>query len=709
MYTHIHALEMPIQCPDIPEASEFAWDVWMDENHMSFLLHRLHANDPCPFIQKLLLIDVVSQTRTLANYKEAYDHVKLVFEFKRDKWAKRLLLSFDNLPFYRYDSHSQTPISSSIQEPLKSILECVENKSCTDESITDEMTINTGPPKQTVPAQIDIDPFIALQTQMKEMTRVMLKINKRREVFEKKMNKSIKDQFEFAQSEMIEFIDDLIDKLRAQRDAWKRELIEIKDLKESQVNALNDECIQTQRDWMEIQRRYGDVHISRDMAHETDIPVNELNENEKIYNSKRKLLSEQIHGFKDHAKGVLYATGVIDPTIKWAFNSSIHSFINFSNWGKFQDFRNPYPPKLILKSIDTNYASFSWIPRARGGTEMYVSDESQGNEFQIQFREKSVKDKKNINSNWILSDILFAPLDYFNQKNENTNEDWIGFEIKGDDSLKPNSKYEIRIRSRNDVYSQISMHGFETSNKNGFWGKWSKMISFKTKPILNGNFDDSIILNGYSNLKSSLLSIISQRYVNTNKTNINLIYRASEDGFDAMDFHYAADQFRPTLTIVKSEYGHVFGGWSMNNWQIKSCWRTDIHAWMFLGVAKETILARHGLNSLDLPIVFEIARPLYSTRMKPFYGPVFGRGFDMFIANESNINRQSYAHLGYAYRLNIEMDRNEDRLYDLLGGSLWFKVIDIEIFHVFPKDGQWIDPPPVSEERMALLYKRGGF
>ncbi|ETO03688.1 hypothetical protein RFI_33714, partial [Reticulomyxa filosa] len=45
-----------------------------------------------------------------------------------------------------------------------------------------------------------------------------------------------------------------------------------------------------------------------------------------------------------------------------------------------------------------------------------------------------------------------------------------------------------------------------------------------------------------------------------NVIRINLLYRASRDGFDCKMFHLLCDNKGPTLCIIRSEENHVFGG-----------------------------------------------------------------------------------------------------------------------------------------------------
>ena len=48
-------------------------------------------------------------------------------------------------------------------------------------------------------------------------------------------------------------------------------------------------------------------------------------------------------------------------------------------------------------------------------------------------------------------------------------------------------------------------------------------------------------------------------------TKIERIYRASEHGFSAKEFHKKCDNKGPTLTLVRTEFGKVIGGYSPYN------------------------------------------------------------------------------------------------------------------------------------------------
>ncbi len=73
--------------------------------------------------------------------------------------------------------------------------------------------------------------------------------------------------------------------------------------------------------------------------------------------------------------------------------------------------------------------------------------------------------------------------------------------------------------------------------------------------MINNRIMDSVILRG----KTSELMFLCE-FQNTQKW--NLIYRASQDGFEAANFHSKCDNKPNTLVIIKSENGNIFGGYT---------------------------------------------------------------------------------------------------------------------------------------------------
>ena len=54
--------------------------------------------------------------------------------------------------------------------------------------------------------------------------------------------------------------------------------------------------------------------------------------------------------------------------------------------------------------------------------------------------------------------------------------------------------------------------------------------------------------------------------MNASDLNLNLIYKATKDGFKAIDFHSKCDKKGPTICVIKSEHEKTFGGFTNLTW-----------------------------------------------------------------------------------------------------------------------------------------------
>lgn len=104
----------------------------------------------------------------------------------------------------------------------------------------------------------------------------------------------------------------------------------------------------------------------------------------------------------------------------------------------------------------------------------------------------------------------------------------------------------------------------EESIKSIFKSSRLKKLQADSK-LISGNFElDSLNswLN-YPNLKT------------------NLLYRASVDGFTSDVFHSLCDNRGPTLTLIKSNRGKVFGGFTTVSWKKNGGYQADEEAFIF--------------------------------------------------------------------------------------------------------------------------------
>ena len=68
----------------------------------------------------------------------------------------------------------------------------------------------------------------------------------------------------------------------------------------------------------------------------------------------------------------------------------------------------------------------------------------------------------------------------------------------------------------------------------------------------------------------------------------DLIYRGTRDGFDSNVFHKICDDQGPTLCLIKSDKGFVFGGYTSVSWQSNNNIAKDEKAFIF-SLTKGTI------------------------------------------------------------------------------------------------------------------------
>jgi hypothetical protein len=153
------------------------------------------------------------------------------------------------------------------------------------------------------------------------------------------------------------------------------------------------------------------------------------------------------------------------------------------------------------------------------------------------------------------------------------------------------------------------------------------------------------------------------------KNELKLIYCGSKDGFNSKDFHKKCDCIENTLTIIKTSDNYIFGGFTSKNWNPKEQngnFKYDDKAFLF-----------SFKNKIEKPIKLPIVEPDKAIICHESYGPIFGSGNDICIANNCDQNSSSYSYISsyYATEL-IKNNRN------ILSGSTNFNCIEVEIFQV---------------------------
>eukprot|EP01091_Cochliopodium_minus_P010552 TRINITY_DN281_c0_g2_i1.p1 TRINITY_DN281_c0_g2~~TRINITY_DN281_c0_g2_i1.p1 ORF type:complete len:386 (+),score=127.86 TRINITY_DN281_c0_g2_i1:27-1184(+) len=154
-----------------------------------------------------------------------------------------------------------------------------------------------------------------------------------------------------------------------------------------------------------------------------------------------------------------------------------------------------------------------------------------------------------------------------------------------------------------------------------------------------------------------------------------LLYRASTDGFQASKFHEKCDTHKNTVTFVKSTNGSIFGGFTPLAWSSNSAYSSDTEKVSFLftlkNPSKKKQLFKHDGQHAPTNTIYG----------GPNYGPTFGGGHDLYIADNSNQNKSSSTNLGHNYGCS-PYTYNSRKSKKILCGSQTFQTTEIEVWEL---------------------------
>jgi hypothetical protein len=137
-----------------------------------------------------------------------------------------------------------------------------------------------------------------------------------------------------------------------------------------------------------------------------------------------------------------------------------------------------------------------------------------------------------------------------------------------------------------------------------------------------------------------------------------LLYKASINGYRIKDFHSACDGKSYTVTLVKTNIGRRFGGFTDQSWDQSNSNKSGSNGFLF---------------SLDFKEIFYNKNSSYNINGNSSYGPYFGNS-DFYIGDNCNSGYNSCDGSNNSYNTN-------NKTYALAGNSN-FIVEDYEVYQL---------------------------
>ena len=149
---------------------------------------------------------------------------------------------------------------------------------------------------------------------------------------------------------------------------------------------------------------------------------------------------------------------------------------------------------------------------------------------------------------------------------------------------------------------------------------------------------------------------------------LELLYCASRDGWQCQDFHSSCDNMGATVTGIKCTGGFVFGGYADASWSSSGSYTHSAQAFLF------SLHSPSGVGPVKLPLV----QPNHPNAIQcnASYGPTFGAGHDLHVANCANGNTSSYTNL-HTYQLPPGQSAQA-----FFTGGRHFQAAEVEVYQV---------------------------
>ena len=235
------------------------------------------------------------------------------------------------------------------------------------------------------------------------------------------------------------------------------------------------------------------------------------------------------------------------------------------------------------------------------------------------------------------------------------------YKLKIDDLEKKNKKLELEVEElREWKRKEQEKKGEEEEEEE----------PDQTEIDLFKNIDSKII-----NTQEEFSLLYKRLKKNSELIDFKLLYRKTEDGNSAADFHKKCDDIPYTVSIIKSNTGYKFGGY------IDGKWSNKYFTWVYHDI-------KSFVFSLDLMKVYDSTE---TTNEKYFLGESTGPQFWAFtVGDEYGYTKSDFKPYGNVLQ-SLYYDGNKyftgfPSNYEINGGAHYFYISELEVFQVVYKD-----------------------
>lgn len=189
---------------------------------------------------------------------------------------------------------------------------------------------------------------------------------------------------------------------------------------------------------------------------------------------------------------------------------------------------------------------------------------------------------------------------------------------------------------------------------------------FRSRMVQYFNQQSSILHQNLA-LQTNLLYAISIGLHKYFWSSVHLIFKGSVDGMNGAAFHKKCDGMSNTVTLLRTESGHIFGGFTCIPWSCDQKYHCDKNAFLFSLQSKVPLSVKD--NDKNQVRIYRLRKGQGMNAVFHYesYGPIFGLGHDLSIFSiNDDRNSQSCTH---------SFDLNEEFI-----GEMYFKAIEIEIY-----------------------------